>query len=135
MKPSLVVLSALMALICRPMAMPGAIAGESFQQLKGSYIARTFIGMELTDEVLWAYDLAKGGTLSSVAMGKRGSGRWRVQKDELCLQHSGEDERCYDVWVSGASVQLRQPGFDLSEDGILQKPGKRNLPQGRLLVF
>jgi hypothetical protein len=104
-----------------------AVAADSFRQLKGREIAARFSGMELTDDVHWALVFERGGRLSSFAMGKASRGTWCVQKDELCSD-TGRGEQCQQVWVSGKNVQLRKPGLDIFEEGVLQKPHPRKLP-------
>ncbi|MBA3520275.1 MAG: hypothetical protein H0T75_22150 [Rhizobiales bacterium] len=100
-------------------------AAETFRQLKGSEIAARFKGMEFTDdEVHWAYVFDRSGRLSSFSMGKKGTGAWRVEKDKLCLDR-GSEQGCYEVWTSSRNAQLRQPGSDIFEEGILQTPAAR----------
>jgi hypothetical protein len=105
-------------------AMP-AFAAEPMRQLKGPEIRARFAGMEFTDEVDFSSVFNKDGTITTVAGGQRTKGRWRVEGDGLCLVRDGPDERCYDVWASGASVELRDQGIDVTEMGILQKPGAK----------
>ncbi len=101
-----------------------ALAAEPVSHLNGREIASRFTGMELTDEVHWALIFEKGSRLKSVAMGTAGTGTWKVEKDELCLDRPPDEPRCYEVWGSGPKVQLRyEPA--LPEEGILQKPQKR----------
>lgn len=59
-------------------------------------------------------------------MGRKTTGRWNVQQDQLCLDEVDEEPRCYAVWRSGNNLQLRQPGLDIYDEGVLQKPAKRN---------
>jgi hypothetical protein len=101
------------------------VAGEPFRQIKGMEIARRFQQQEFTDEVHSAYVFGKDGHLSSVFMGKRGGGIWRVQGDRLCLLPDAFPERCSEVWMSGKRVQLREPGVEIYEEGILQRPTAR----------
>jgi hypothetical protein len=101
-----------------------ALAAESFRHLKGREIAARFTGMELTDEVHWAYVFERGGRLNIFSMGRPGTGSWKVDRNELCLGRPPDETRCYEVWVSGRNVQLRrEPG--IPDEGILQKPQKR----------
>ena len=103
---------------------PAVLAAEPFRHLNGREIAARFTGMELTDEVHWAYVFEKGGQLKSVSMGKAASGTWKVDKDDLCLDRPPDEPRCYEVWVTGRNVQLRcEP--EIPDEGILQKPPKR----------
>lgn len=101
-----------------------AASAESLRPLKGKEIAARFSGQELTDEVHWAYVFERGGRLRSFSMGKAGTGRWRVEKDQLCFGVGQEEPRCYAVWMSGSRVELRREG-DLPEEGVLQKPKPR----------
>jgi hypothetical protein len=101
-----------------------ALAAEPFRHLKGREIASRFTGMELTDEVHWAYVFERGGRLNIFSMGRPGTGAWKVEKDELCLDRSPDEARCYEVWVSGQNVQLRREP-EIPDEGILQKPQKR----------
>jgi hypothetical protein len=41
----------------------GTAAADAYHRVKGREIAARFTGMELTDEVHWAYVFAKGGHL------------------------------------------------------------------------
>ena len=101
------------------------MAGEPFRKIKGNEITRRFAGQEFTDEVHWTYVFGKEGRLSSVSMGKEGSGRWRVDRDSLCLLPGSSPERCYEVWILGDRAQLREPGIEIYEEGVLQKPTSR----------
>jgi len=103
----------------------GAIAGEPFRQLKGREITSKMSGMEFTDEVHFAEMFKPDGSLAIISMGARKAGKWRVSHDELCLSEPGDEERCYGVWMSGQKIQLRQAGLDITEEGILQKPQRR----------
>lgn len=60
-------------------------AAETFRQLKGKEIADRLTGMEFTDGVHWAHVFKRRGSLSSVSMGKKETGAWRIEKNELCL--------------------------------------------------
>ena len=53
-------------------------------------------------------------------MGRKSSGKWRVQKDELCIDRGKDDGDCYQVWLSGKKVELRREGSTLPREGILQ---------------
>jgi len=103
----------------------GVVAGEPFRQLKGREITSKISGMEFTDEVHFAEVFKPDGSLAIISMGARKTGRWRVSRDELCLSEPGDEERCYGVWMSGQKIELRQPGLDITEEGILQKPQRR----------
>jgi len=101
-----------------------AASAQEFRPLKGQEIKARFAGMEFTDEVHWALVFGRDGILSAFEMSAGKKGTWRVEKDELCLTYGREGRRCYGVWASGKSVQLRSEGR-LPEDGVLQKPAPR----------
>jgi len=60
-----------------------ADAAEKFQKLSGAQIRAKLVGMEITDEAHWADVFAASGTLTSYSMGRKSTGKWSVQKDEL----------------------------------------------------
>jgi len=101
-----------------------ASAREPLRKLRGPEIARRLTGMELTDEVHWTYIFQKGGRLTSVSLGTRSTGTWRVQNNELCLDGGPDGHRCFEVWNAGQRVELRREGI-LPNDAILQKPQAR----------
>jgi hypothetical protein len=100
-------------------------AAEKFQKLGGSQIRARLAGMEITDEAHWADVFAANGTLTSYSMGRKSTGKWHVQKDELCIDRGKEDGGCYQVWLSGKKVELRREGSGLPLEGVLQKQSVR----------
>src|SRR5215475_11548656 len=103
-----------------------ADAAEKFQKLGGSQIRARLAGMEITDEVHWADVFAANGTLTSYSMGRKKSGKWYVQKDELCIDRGKDDDgRCYQVWLAGKKVELRREGSTLPFEGVLQRQSAR----------
>jgi hypothetical protein len=100
-----------------------ARAEDKFQKLTGAQIQAKFAGMELTDEVHWGDIYQANGVLVTTEMGRKTTGKWRVQKDQLCLQRSTEiGSGCYDVWVSGKNVQMKGKDSTLPLEGVLQRP-------------
>jgi hypothetical protein len=81
--------------------------------------------MELSDDVHWAHVFDRDGRLRSFALGRKSTGAWRVDQDELCLERQNEEHRCYQVWASGKTLQLREPGIDIYEEGSVRKPQRR----------
>ena len=102
-----------------------AQSAEKFQRLTGTQIQARVAGMEITDEVHWADVFAANGTLTSYSMGRKSSGKWRVQKDELCIDRGKDDGGCYQVWLAGKKVELRREGSTLPREGVLQKQSAR----------
>jgi hypothetical protein len=101
------------------------VAAEKFQKLTGSQIRARFVGMEVTDGTHWADVFLTNGVLTTYAMGRKSSGKWDVQKDELCVDRGKDDAGCYQVWLSGNNVELRREGSTLPMEGILQRPAAR----------
>ena len=109
------------AALCAIAVEARAQSAEKFQRLTGAQIQAQLAGMEITDEVHWADVFAANGTLTSYSMGRKSSGKWRVQKDELCIDRGKDDNSCYQLWLAGKKVELRREGSTLPREGILQK--------------
>ena len=105
---------------------PTAAAEQKFQKLTGAQIQAKLPGMELTDEAHWGEVFERNGTLTITSMGHKSAGKWRVQKDQLCLDTGKEPGGgCYEVWLSGNQVELRREGL-LPLQGILEPSSGRN---------
>ncbi len=101
----------------------GAAAEEKFQKLTGAQIQARFAGMELTDQSHWGEVFERNGTLGIYSMGHKSVGKWRVQKDQLCVESGKEPGGgCYEVWLSGKNVELRNQTSSVPLGGVLQKP-------------
>jgi len=102
-----------------------APAEEKFQKLSGAQIRAKIAGMELTDEVHWREFYARNGTVTSSSMGRKRTGKWRVEKDQLCIEFEKDPpEKCYEMWMSGKKVELRREGL-LPLQAVLEKPTGR----------
>jgi hypothetical protein len=102
---------------------PPAGAEQKFQKLTGAQIQAKFPGMELTDEAHWGEVFERNGTLTITSMGHKSAGKWRVQKDQLCLDTGKEPGGgCYEVWLSGRNVELRNQASSVPLAVVLQKP-------------
>jgi hypothetical protein len=101
-------------------------AAERFQKLTGTQIRAKFIGMEMTDNVHFADVFGANGGLRTYSMGRKQDGKWRVEKDELCVDRGKDDGGCYQVWISGKNVEFRRAGLPAAFEGILQRPTARN---------
>lgn len=99
-------------------------AQEHFKKLSGTEIRAKFAGMEFTDDVHWGEVYETSGRLKSEEMGTKRVGTWRIEKDQLCTDYGKQAERsCYEVWMSGKSVQLRTPDSNaLPLEGYLEVP-------------
>jgi hypothetical protein len=79
--------------------------------------------MEVTDESHWGDIFEPNGTLRTSSMGHKTLGKWRIQKDQLCLDRGKEPgSGCYEVWLSGKKVELRDQTAGFPLEGVLQKP-------------
>ena len=101
-----------------------AEAEPKFQKLTSAQIQAKFPGMELTDEAHWGEVFERNGTLTITSMGHKSTGKWRVQKDQLCLETGdAPGGGCYEVWLSGKNVELRNQSSSVPLEAVLQKPG------------
>jgi hypothetical protein len=79
--------------------------------------------MELTDEAHWGEVFQRNGTLAITSMGHKSFGKWRIQKDQLCLETGQEPGGgCYEVWLSGQNVELRNQASNVPLEAVLRKP-------------
>jgi hypothetical protein len=101
-------------------------AAETFQKLSGPQIRAKFVGMEMTDNVHWADVYGANGALKIYSMGRKKDGKWRIEKDELCVDRGPNDGGCYQVWLAGKNVEFRREGLAAILEGILQHPAPRN---------
>jgi hypothetical protein len=102
-------------------------AAETFRKLSGAQIQARFVGMDMSDGVHWRDSYGRDGSLASQSMGKRRSGKWHVEKDQLCTDLGTESGGCYEVWIAGAKVEFRREGFEGSIlEGELAKPAAAN---------
>ena len=100
-----------------------AAAEQKFQKLTGAQIQARFAGMEVTDEAHWGEIFERNGTLTITSMGHKSAGKWRIQKDQLCLDTGKEPGGgCYEVWLSGRNVELRNQTSSTPLEAVLQKP-------------
>jgi hypothetical protein len=117
---------ALTALMAGVLTVHASEAAEKFQKLSGSQIRTRFTGMEVTDSTHFADVFGVNGALKSYSMGKKKEGKWRVEKDEICVDRGKDDSGCYQVWISGKNVEFRHEGLGATLEGVLQHPVVRN---------
>jgi rhodanese-related sulfurtransferase len=101
-------------------------AADKFQKLSGAQIRAKLTGMEMTDNVHFADVFGANGGLRTYAMGQKKDGKWRVERDELCVDRGKDDGGCYQVWIAGKNVEFRREGLGATFEGILQRPAARN---------
>ena len=118
--------TAKLALLAIAMFGSSAAAEEKFQKLAAGQIRTKLAGMELTDNVHWRELYQRNGTVMSTSMGRKRTGKWRVERDQLCIEFEKESiPKCYDVWISGQQVELRREGL-LPLQGSLEPSSGRN---------
>jgi len=106
----------------------GAAAEQALQKLTGAQIRAKIAGMELSDEVHWRELYERSGSLTSSSMGRKRTGKWRIEKDQLCVEFDKEPPaKCYEVWSSGKNVELRREGI-LPLQGVVGPPAAKARP-------
>lgn len=100
----------------------GFVAAESPRKLSGAQIRAKLSGMQLTDEVHYRFVYDRDGTLRSYSMGVKTVGKWVVEKDELCLYLGETDDGCYEVSLTGNTIEMKPMGLGGTLDGIIQPP-------------
>ena len=100
----------------------GFVAAESPRKLSGAQIRAKLAGMQLTDEVHYRFVYDRDGTLRSYSMGVKKVGKWVVEKDLLCLYLQEPDDGCYEVSLSGNTVEMKPMGLGGTLDGVIQPP-------------
>jgi hypothetical protein len=114
-----------MAVVAIAVLASGAAAEERLQKLSAGQIRAKIAGMELTDEVHWRELYERSGTVTSNSMGRKRTGKWRVDKEQLCIEFDKEPPaKCYEVWMSGKKVELRREGL-LPLQGVVEPPTGR----------
>ena len=104
-----------------------ATAEGKFQKLTGAQISAKVTGMEISDEVHWTEFLASNGILTSYSISRKSSGKWRVEKDELCFDRANKDDSgCFQVWLSGNKIELRRKESGYVLEGVLRRPVAHN---------
>ena len=104
---------------------PPAAAEQKFQKRTGAQIHAKLPGMELADEAHWGEVFERNGTLTITSMGHKSSGKWRIEKDQLCLETGQEPGGgCYEVWLSERNVELRNQTSSVPLEVVLQKPNQ-----------
>ena len=93
-------------------------------EARGRSIRAKIAGMEISDEVHWREMYDRSGRVTSMSMGRKRTGKWRVEKDQLCIELEKDPVNCYEVWVSGKKVKLQREGL-LPLEGVIEPPTGR----------
>jgi len=101
------------------------VAEGKFQKLTGAQIRAKVAGMEISDEVHWRDYYERSGRISSMSMGRKRTGKWRVEQDQLCIELEKEPVNCYEVWVSGKKVKLQRGEGLIPLEGVIEPPTGR----------
>ena len=104
-----------------PVGALSADAPSKFRKLTGGEIRTRVIGNRITDEAHWSEFFSKDGSIAVVNMGRKSTGKWRIDKDTLCMWTRAVEGECYEVWLSGAEIQLRYRGEDAPYTAYLRK--------------
>jgi hypothetical protein len=100
--------------------------GREIPKTYGGQIRAKLAGTELTDNVHWRDRYQRNGTVMSTSMGRKRTGKWQIENDQLCIEFEKEPiPQCYDVWLSGNQVELRREGLSPLE-GTLEPLSGRN---------
>ena len=115
-----------LALLAVAVCGSNADAEEKFQKLNAGQIRAKLAGMELTDNVHWRDFYQRDGTVMSTSMGRKRTGKWLVENDQLCIEFEKEPiPTSYDVWLAGKQVELRRKRL-LPLQGTLEPASERN---------
>lgn len=111
------------ALLMLFVSVPGGLAG-GMRKLTGPQIIAKLGGMQFTDEVHWREVYEKDGTVRNYEMGRNRLGKWRIRKDELCINLGDDgDNNCFEVWLQGDRIVMRRNAEDkYPNEGVLERP-------------
>src|SRR5262245_18456325 len=102
----------------------GAAAEERIHKLTGAQIRAKIAGMEVTDNIHWRDFYERNGSVTSNSMGRKRTGKWRVEKDQLCIEFEKELPNCYEVLVSRTQAKLQREGA-LPLEAVIEPPSGR----------
>jgi hypothetical protein len=113
-----------LALLAATTLASSAAAEDKFQKLTGAQIRAKVAGMELTDNIHWRELYQRNGSVTSISMGRKRTGQWRVEKDQLCVEYEKELPSCYEVLVSGKKAKLQREGA-VPLEVVIESPSGR----------
>ncbi|CAN7345633.1 hypothetical protein [Bosea sp. LjRoot237] len=111
----------LAALIVASLCAQAQAQQSEAKRIRGTAIERLLAGKEYSDGVHWRYSFRPDGGVVGYAMSRRQDLRWRVSDDSLCWRAEGAQEDCFEVWISGSSVQLLPQGIGTPFEGIVSR--------------
>lgn len=101
-------------------------AAEPFKKLTAGQIRAAIIGKDFTDDVHWAIQHFRDGTVKSYHMGTADAGRWRLDGDAICVDYVKDGKECHEVWRSGGTLQLRRVESGSMLEGVVVAHRKRD---------
>lgn len=103
------------------LAAPQAV-GQEFRRLNAAEIRGRVVGRDITDDAHWAEYYRSDGVLIIDDLGARRSGRWSVERDMLCTTNArAAPHRCWQVWLSGSEISLRERPQDSPPPAYLRQ--------------
>lgn len=91
------------------------------RRIRGAAIERLLAGKEYSDGIHWRYSFRPDGSVTEYAMSRRQEMRWRISDNDLCWRMGTGQEDCFEVWVSGSSVQLLPRGIGTPFEGTVSR--------------
>jgi hypothetical protein len=104
-------------------ALPWASSeAAEFRRLRTEQIRARIVGRDITDDFHWTEHHRRDGALVSTDMGRRRTGRWKIERDMLCQARvPGAGFDCFQVWVSGDEVSLRIHEADQTPPAFIRR--------------
>jgi hypothetical protein len=101
-------------------AMPAS--AQEFRRINGAEIRAQIVGRDITDDYHWTEYYRRDGVLVVDDLGHRKNGRWAVERDTLCTANDRAARlRCWQVWISGSEVSLRERPEDRTPPAFLRR--------------
>jgi hypothetical protein len=91
------------------------LRSEGFERLTGAQIRDSFSGRTFSDDVHFSFLYTQSGAFEGAGMGKKASGKWWVEGDQLC-QSDSDGENCFEIWRKHNAVL-----FVLGEDFVFSE--------------
>ena len=93
-----------------------------FGRLRAEQIRARVVGRDITDDFHWTEHYRRDGVLTFDDMGRRRSGRWKIERDMLCIaREPGGPFNCFQVWTSGDEVSLRTHEADQTPPAFIRR--------------
>ena len=97
-------------------------SAAEFRRLRAEQIRARIAGRDITDDFHWTEYYQRDGVLVLTDMGRRRDGRWKIERDMLCLARGpGAAFDCFQVWVAGDEVSLRAHDADQPQTAFIRR--------------